>query len=150
MTTSITPDYYFITALPTPTWVQVLRFCQSQPKVEGQLSMYYFEAQAGLTIDVKPLDANFFSHGMTLSGTFFSERYHQHSLSDVVEAVREGSLDPKVLTYPELLSGQDTMIVFFWPDEGRAFQEGLETSDSLPRKADDLFETLVTATKDHS
>ncbi len=143
MTSSITPAYFFITAVPTPIWGKVLRYCQSQPLGDGQYSHYCFEAQAGFTLDVKPYRAGWSKKWQIPAGTFFSERFHECSFSEIIEAVREGVLDGKVLTYPELLSGQDTMIVYFWPDENNGPQEGMRDGAYLHRKANELFEDLV-------
>ena len=149
MTTTITPDYFFVAALPTPTWSKVLRYCQTQPNGDGQLSLYKFDAQAGLTIDVKPFNLGPTRTSQLPCGTFFSERYHEHTFADVVQAIREGSLDSKVLTYPELLSGQDTMVVYFWPDEEDDSQDRTGNDAHLQRKADELFQELVAQAIQH-
>jgi len=124
-------------------WGQVLRYCQSWPVGEGGLSPYHFEAQAGLTLDVKPLNEGWMLPQALLNGMFFSERYHQHTLFDIVESVREGALDNKVLTYPELLEGRDTTIVYFWPDVKALSQEGTVNDPLLSRKVHELFESLM-------
>ena len=142
MSTSVRSDYFFIRALPTEMWSKILRYCQSHTSGDGQLSMYEFDAQTRLTIDVKPSNSYLSESSDLLLGTFFSERFHQHTFGDIVKAVREGSLDPKALTYPELLSGQDTMVVFFWPDEGMAAQQGIEIDAYVHRKSDRLFAEL--------
>ncbi|MCA9471359.1 MAG: hypothetical protein MRJ96_09630 [Nitrospirales bacterium] len=143
MTTSILPDYFFITAIPTPTWGQVLHRCRFSSFRDEQLSLYQFEASTGLTLEVRPFYEGWDFQSPKPSGTFFSERYHQHTFMDIIDAVREGTLDGKVLTYPELLSGEDSMVVYFWPDEAAIGQgEGIHGVQLL-RNAFDLFEKLL-------
>ncbi len=144
MTTSIRSDYFFISALPTTNWSMVLSYCQTQKYTDGMLSAYTFDAQTRLTIDVIPSSFSLRGNEQLLSGTFFSERFHQHTFSDIVRAVRDGSLDPKVLTYPELLSGHDTMVVFFWPDEESLAQAESMNDVQLQCKSEELFSTLAT------
>ena len=144
MTTSISPDYFFITAVSTPAWSQVLRYCRSSTFRAELLSLYKFEANAGLTLDVRPFGDERDPQSSRPYGTFFSERYHQHTFMDIIEAVREGTLDGKVLTYPELLSGEDTMVVYFWPDENVLAHVERSTGVQLLRNAAELFEKLLT------
>ncbi len=140
---STTSDYFFVTAVPTSMWGRVLRYCQSQPIGNGRLSPYIFEAQACLTLNVKPFHDGWASPHPLPHGTFFSERYHQHTIFDIVQAVREGELDSKVLTYPELLEGHDTAIVYFWPDEKVSEYEEIESDYSLNQRVHELFESLM-------
>ncbi|GJL51818.1 MAG: hypothetical protein NPIRA01_30450 [Nitrospirales bacterium] len=146
MTTSTTSDYFFVTAVSTSMWRHVLGYCQSQPVGDGSLSSYLFEAEACLTLHVKPFSEDWASPHPLPHGTFFSERYHQHTLFDIVQAVRKRELDSKVLTYPELLEGRDTMVVYFWPDEQDHSLEEIEGHPylmSLNQKVHELFESLM-------
>lgn len=145
MTASIISDYFFVTAVSTSMWGHVLRYCQSRPVGDGRLSPYLFEAEACLTLHVKPFLEGWTSSHPLPHGTFFSERYHKHTFFDIVETVRKGGLDSKVLTYPELLEGHDTMIVYFWPDEQHHSLEETERHFYLSRnqKVHELFKSLM-------
>ena len=143
MTTSIAQDYLFISALPTLKWARILQYCYAQPRGHGRIALYHFNAQTQLTIDVRPFHTDRSFHSQLLRGTFFSERYYQHTFADIIQAIREGVLDQKALTFPELLSGQDSMIVFFWPDEGSVTDDWKRQDAQLQRQADALFEELV-------
>ncbi len=142
MTSSIKSEHYFVSALPTSSWKQILWYCGAQTTWHGRLSKYTFDAQTWLTIGVRPIDYSLTGHSLLLSGTYFSERFHQHTLHDIVEAVRDGGLDFKALTYPELLDGQDTMIVYFWPDEGSLSDEELMNDGLIHRQSEELFSEL--------
>ncbi|GJL53465.1 MAG: hypothetical protein NPIRA02_05970 [Nitrospirales bacterium] len=140
---STASDYFFVTAVPTSMWGRVLRYCQAQPNGNGRLSPYLFEAHACLTLNVRPFHEGWASPHPLPHGTFFSERYCQHTIFDIVQAVREGVLNSKVLTYPELLDGQDTTIVYFWPDEKMPEYESVGSTSSLTQKVYELFESLM-------
>lgn len=143
MTTSITQDSLFVSALPTLKWAKVLRYCYAQPQGHGRISSYHFDAQTQLTIDVKPSLTDRSSTPQLLCGTFLSERYCQHTFADIIQAIRDGVLDKKALTFPDLLSGHDSMVVFFWPDEGNGTHDWKRQDAQLQRQADALLEELV-------
>ena len=141
MTSPIQSEHYFVSALPTSLWRQILWYCRAQTTWHGRLSKYTVDVQTWLTIGVQPTD--YFSHNRhVLSGVFFSERFHQHTFHDIVQAVREGALDSKALTYPDLLAGEDTMVVFFWPDEGSSSNAELINDGLVHRQSEELFSEL--------
>ena len=127
MTTSISPDYFFITAVPTQTWSQVLRLCRTSSFCDEPLSSYEFDANAGLTLDVRPFREVLDTADPQPYGTFFSERYHQHTFMDIVNAVREGTLNDKVLTYPRIVCLERTQWLYISGQMKQLF--------SLPREA---------------